>query len=997
MKKGLLINTPKVFAFLVLLPLIFPCSVYADNQLESSLHRLVSDTLPVEDSVSYHLTGLAGLVSGFLSDSRDSLDVEHSSRYPVLALQQHLKGNLKGVYVQTPSMEPGSKEHMFVRGLAKPLLSHQNVYENQPTVYLNGIPLITDHPFVYDIQKFTFNPIGSATNLLAAVDMDNVASIKVLKSPEALAILGPLAANGAIMITTKNAHAGEKQISLNGYYGVVPAFDANPVNAVYIAKRRQPFYDKYASAQANATYPGYLANTSDPNYYGPANWTDLYYKNAMVHNVNGSLTGGTERANFRFFGGASKGASGIDGTKLNRYTAAFSINMLPLTWLTVSATMRATRLNRQRNRSLRDRLAEMDYFPDLTYPLAPNKALYSRYVNAYENVAFDKNRNNVINGSFAVKAELGKWMLSSQLAFDYNEGSRDLFWPSTLLEGNNYASGYFESNRRLILNNRVSYEMEVGSAHRFVVEAGQSLRSDKHSYNYAYAYKGPSDYIKINAVDGNKNHSDYLEPKGFIAYRFIDRLKSHLLSFYGHLDYSYKGLLDFDAIIRSDASSFAQPTSRWFLSPALSLGWNLKQNFFKQNQKIDHLELKASWGRVGRLFTDGGLGAGPQYRVNVGWNGVPRMGSYNGVATLTRPYSKGWVGYQIKWPYTETKSLRLSVGLFDNRLNADATIYIEDNKRMVLGMPTLASSGYEKSFKQGLWVRNQGVEIGLSGMLIRNRAEQFVWTIGGNISLNKNILKGLPGENEEVIIGERKLVVGKSVDQFWLLQNEGIYKTTAEVPVNPATNRPLNYKGIAMQGGDAKWKDTNGDYIINDKDRVMEGHILPDFFGGFHTALEWKAFSLSANFYYAVGQSILNQEVAHRLDFINVSSASDISTTLLKDVTFWQKTFDPLEYPEYNPWSEVKPYQLQQDLYLEEASFLKLKSISLGYDMSKSTFFRKAAPSFNQMLIYVAANNVFTLTPYSGKDPEIMNYMGYNTGYGMPVMRSFTVGLKVEF
>lgn len=963
--------------------------------------REVNDTIPnsdssAVDSVSYHLTGLSGLGSSFIALSRDSMDVESAGKYPILALQQHLKGHLKGLYVQTPSMEPGSIENMYIRGITKPLLSHKDIYENQPTVYLNGVPLITDNPFVYDIQKYKFNPIGPATNLLSAIDMDNVASIKILKSPEALASLGPRAANGAIMITTKNAHAGDKKISINGYYGLAPAFDDHPVNAAYMAKIRKPYYDKYATSQNKADYPEYLSNTSDPNYYGPANWTDLYYKTAMLHSINGSLTGGTERANFRFFGGESQGNSGIDGTKINRYTAAFSINMLPLTWLTVSTSVKATRLNRDRNKSLRDRLAEMNYFPDLTYPLAPNKALYNKYLNYYDD-GFDKNSDNVIDGSFSLKAVFRHWVLSSQLAFDYNEGVRDVFWPSSLLEDNNYASHYYGSNRRLLVDNKVKYKNIFNQVHHFSVEVGQSLQAEKNAYNYAYAYKGPSDYIKINVVDGDKNHDDYLEPNIYIGNRFLDRLKSHLLSFYGHAKYSYKDILSVDAILRNDASSFAQPTSRWFISPAFSVDWNLKNNLLLNSNKVNQLDVKLSWGRIGKLFPNAMMGAGPQYRVDLGWSGERRMPSYNGVATLTRPYSYGWVGYNIKWPYSETKSLNISASLFHHRLSADITAYLKDDKRMVLGIPTISTSGFVKSFEQGLWVRNKGLEIGLEGVLIKNKSAHILWILGGNVSMNKNTLKALPGGLDEVIIENQKLVVGEAIDRFWLLHTKGIYKSDADVPINPMTNEPMTYKGVSLKGGDADWQDVNGDYVIDDKDKVLTGHILPKFVGGFNTAFEWKGLSLSADFYYAIGQKVLNKNVANRLDFINVSAAKDINTTQLKDVTFWRKTFDHSQYPEFNPWSDAKPYQLDQDLYLQNASYLKLRTLSLGYDLAKSGIFKKTDRKFDKLLIYLSANNILTVTPYPDGDPEIANYQGYYTGYGMPFMKSYTIGLKVDF
>ncbi len=995
-----------IHAFVLLVTVSFSFVSRSANASGILLYNLslsdVKDSIPVsdtttQDTVSYHLTGLSSLSASLASFSSDTMDLESSVKYPALALQQHLKGNLRGLFVQSSSMAPGAKQHMFIRGVAKPLLSKKDLYDVQPAIFLNGIPLILDHPFVYNIQKYQFKPIGPATNLLSAIDIDNISSIKILKGPEALALLGPRAANGAIVISTKNAEAGHKKIEVNGYAGVVPAYDPDPVNAAYIAKVRQPFYDKYATPAEIADYPEFLANTSDPNYYGPANWTDLYYRDAFIHSVNGSLTGGTERANFRFFGGESQSNSGIDGQKLNRYTSSFFINMLPLPWLTVATMIHATRLERTRNTGLRDRFAEMNYLPDLTYPLAPNKDLYGEYLRQYDLNSFDKNRNNLISGSFSLEADLNKWLISSQIAIDYNEAARDLFWPSTLLEGNNYVSNYYGENRRFIIKNAVRFTDTIGRNSFLTLEGGQSLQSDLHSYNYGYAYKGPSDYIKVNVVDGNEDHADYLEPKGFIAYRYLDRIKSHLVSFYGNVNYSYKNLVSLSTVVRSDGSSFAQPSSRWFISPAVSVRWNLKHQFITGASILNNLYLKVSWGRIGRLFPNAMIGSGPEYRTDLGWKGAPRMSSYNGIATLTRPYSYGWVGYDIKWPYSETRSISLNAGMFDKRLNIDLTLYNKDDKRMILGVPSMAASGYSKNFEQGMWVNNKGIEVGLSGEIIKSDLTRFYWTLDVQASANKNTLKALPGDLNEMIIGDQKLMVGKPVDQFWLLRNEGIYASDTEVPVNPATQSAMTYNGIALKGGDAKWMDVNGDYLIDNKDKSLIGHRLPIAVGGVNNNLRWRGLSFSFNFYFALGQNILNTQAAKRLDFVNVSSANDMQSVFLNEITFWQRTFDPSRFPNYNPWSETKPFQTDQDLFLEDGSYVKLRRVTLGYDLTKARFFNKWAPSFTKMLFYVSANNLVTFTNYSGMDPEVITYRGVNNGYGVPLLKSFTVGLKIDF
>src|SRR5690606_26395155 len=241
----------------------------------------------------------------------------------------------------------------------------------------------------------------------------------------------------------------------------------------------------------------------------------LYYQSQPLYAVDMSLTGGSGRANFRFFGSALQNAGNADDTNLKRYNASFYINMATFEWLTVSSMINAVRLDRDRNRSMRDRYAETRYLPDLTTPLPPNKQLYQSYLDEHDK-AIDDNINNVAQGYLALNFKLSdKLDYVSRLSFDYNEGIRDVFWPSTLMETNNFVSNYVGYHPRLLFSNTINYQTQVNQKHSIDFEAGQSFWSDVHKYNYATAYDGPNDFIKLNVVEGNPNSGSYLTPVGF--------------------------------------------------------------------------------------------------------------------------------------------------------------------------------------------------------------------------------------------------------------------------------------------------------------------------------------------------------------------------------------------------------------------------------------------------------------------------------------------------
>ncbi|SDD70373.1 TonB-linked outer membrane protein, SusC/RagA family [Mucilaginibacter pineti] len=928
------------------------------------------------------------LLKGFA----DSLNVKLSTLTPNASIQQMLKGNIAGVYVQETTGEPGTEQSMIIRGLSSPLFSKNDIYNQQPMVYVNGVPLVQESSFVFDIQKYGFNRIGPATNLLAGYDIGNINSIEVIKDPLELAKLGPNAANGAVWITTKGARSGNRQLSINSYFGFVQASKVSTTNAAYENQFRKPFYQKYATESDYLNYPGYLRDSTNADYYGPARWNDLYYQNTAVHSVDLGLTGGSDRANFRFFGSGTTNAGNADNTALNRYTASFQINMLPFSWLTVSSNVNASRMDRDRNRSLRDRFAETRYIPDLYNPLPPSENTYQALLNE-DSKSIDNNKTTAVNGYLSLGVDFNKFKFVSRLSFDYNQGTRDVFYPSTLMEGNNYVSSYLGYNQRFRIDNSLNYTRELNKDNKVVFTAGQSYQTDTHKYNYANAYNGPNDFIKINVVEGGTDSATYLKPVGYLVYRYIDKEQARLFSVYGSAKYEYKDLLSFSALIRDDGSSNAQPGSRWFIAPAFSGQWNLKNQFLKESSTFDDLTLNASWSRIGKPFTDDRFAAGPQYRVEIGWDAEPTIPGYNGVAGISRPYTSGWVGYNLKWSYTDELNVALNASLFKGRLNASATYYIKDDKRMLLSIPVPQEYGFESSYVSGMGVRNTGIELGLQGSIIKT-SNGLNWTSGINASINKNKLTALPNGLDELVIGDRKLKVGQAIDQFYIFQNQGIYNSDSEVPVNPATNKRMTFEGTTLKAGDPKWQDLNGDYVINDADKVLKGHSMPKITGGWSNDFRYGNFDLNFNIIFAVGQKALNQVASSQYDFINRESGNDINS--IKEIFSWQVNVDASKYPIYNPWSSVVPYRLDQDLFLENASYAKLRTVSVGYDLSKSAMFTKLKSTFKRAYIYLTANNLVTVSPFSGSDPELIDYNGIYTGYGMAIPRTYIIGLKLD-
>ncbi|WP_316765465.1 SusC/RagA family TonB-linked outer membrane protein [Pedobacter frigiditerrae] len=968
-------------------------------ELESKL-VLVVDTnkknklAKASDTSKKNELGASTKFSYQFKGNADTLRVGSSRAISNLSLQQMLKGNITGLYVQETNGEPGTEQSMIIHGTSAPIFTKKDIYNVQPAVYLNGVYLVQDNPFAYDVQKYDYNRIGPATNLLANIDVDNIESIIVIKDPISLAKLGPNAANGAIWITTKSAKSGLREISLNSYVGIVPAGNVQTVNGVFENNFRTPFYKKYATKANYDNYASFLRDSTNLDYFGKSNWNDLYYKNTQIYGANLGITGGNERANFRFYGTGSKSASNADETSLSKYNAFFNINMMPFKWMTVSSFLNAARMDRNRNKSLRDRFAEVRYLPDFSNPLSPNKDNYSLFLNEYSKVV-DDNRNNLLNGSLALNLQvMPKLNFNTAVVFDYNEGLRDAFYPTTLMDGVNYVSGFFGYNQRFGLNNLLSYSYEINKDHAFEFELGQSLQADAYKYNYARGYNGNSDFIKINVVDGDQTHDDYLNAiNNFYLFRYSDKMKNGLISFFGNVKYKYKDLLSFGAIVRRDGSSNGQPDSRWLTTPAFSADWNLKNQLLRDDKFFNELTIGASWARTAKIYLDDRFGAGPQYRTEYGWNEEPTIPTFGGFQGISRPYNTGWVGYGVTLPYTDRLNISASTAVLNNRLSAALVLYNRDDKNQLLNIPLSAESGYASIYKNGMEINNKGIDLTFTGNILQNE-KALSWTTALNLNYNRNELSALPEGLNELVIGNNKLKVGESVGAYWLYTNNGIYNSDSEVPTNSVSGQKLTFNGLALKAGDPKWVDYNGDYNITDADKQFTGNRMPKVVGGWINDFSYKNFDLNFHFFFALGQKAINQFDAARYDFVNRESASDINS--VKEITSWQTTNNVKSYPIYNVWSNVIPYRTDQDLFLEDASFVKLRSVTIGYDLTKTKFITNAKLGFRRAYLYLTGSNLLTITNFSGKDPELINYNGNYDGTSLPIARTFTFGLKLD-
>jgi len=919
----------------------------------------------------------------------NSVNVSQKSKYGYLSLQQILKGE-SGVFVTESTSEPGVPQQMYIRGVNKPITHSRESYNQQPLVVLDGVPLIGEHPFSYDIQSYDIERIGSENNLLMNLNLDNVESIKIHKDIAALTIFGPLGANGVIEITTNpNVNNNVKRIGINSRAGINVRPRVLTINSDYENKFRKQFYDKYTSNgkyNNDDIFPVYLSDSLNAQYYGVSDWSDSYYGHAATYDANVNISGGGKRANFQFAIGGAKNDGIADATSLAKYHSLFKLSLAPVKWMYFDAYINASRYDRSRNRNLRNRIGLMSYFPDLNTPLSPDKTIYNSYLSELDK-NIDNNFSNIVEGYLGLNLDLNKFKYTSKFIVDFNEGYRDVFYPRTVMEGNSFASNYYGYNQRLFVNNAIYYADNIGANWLINLELGNNLQWDLSKYNYAYAYKGVNDFIKLNLLDSDPNSSNYLSSSSFpreLMYKFIDRTRHNLISSYLNASFLNSNKFTGNVIMRYDGSSNAQPTSRWFFSRAASVKYNVLQ---QEKSLLEQLDVQISGGRLGLINQFDNYSQGPNYTAQVGYTGNKILGSYNAIAPLARPYDFGWVGYDLPWAYVDQVDVNLDLKLKPLHTMLSINYYLKDAKEQIFGVPGGNEYGYSTNLLSGMSVRNQGVEVMLN--MIPISRDNFSYQLSLSMNYNRNRLLKLPNGLKEIVVGERKFEVGKAIDQFWIFDNKGIYRSDSEVPViNGST---MSFKGIDMKGGDPIWVDYNNDNTIDDRDRILSGNVLPRILGNWNNNIKLKNWEVNFNLYYNIGREIINREMSNRFNFIKNEGAKDLNA--IKEIFFWEKRGDYSTYPIYNPWSSVDAYKESQSIFLENGSFLKLREVSLSYDLSKLSFIQ--SKKINKLTVFATANNVYSLTKYSGRDPELVDYTGYDGGYSMVYPRTYSLGFKM--
>ena len=939
---------------------------------------LEEETISLEEVIAI---GYGTMKKSDLTGSITSVKSDKIKNMAVKSIAEALQGRVAGVMVDKSSGKPGATSEIIIRGVGS----------------INGLSPL----FVID---------GVARGNNANYNPKDVESIEIIKDASAAAIYGAQAAGGVVLITTKKGNFNEKtQIDFTSYTGVRQITNTYKMLETpdYI-RAKKGIGENYASW----SNPALLPNT---------NWFDEIFQAGKEQAYLLSIRGGSSKMSYYLSGGYER----EDGIQKNNYWERYSLRFNADYKLNSKVTfghqlymVKVSENPATMNVPWRSLPFMAVYNADGSFASVPIESSSSGG-NDVASLAY----NHFKNGSLLLDANLfADWEIIKGLNFrvtgagGFGGGFVDSFTETDILRkaanfaSYNKSSSYSES---YTLTSLLTYSRLFGKMHDFKVMAGYEIKKSFGSSLSASANTFPISVVESFALSTNPTKS----ASGALGY-------GRGLSQFGRLNYAYDNKYLLTANIRRDGSPKFGPLNRWGVFPSVSVGWKANEESFFKNLNlgfIDLLKPRVSWGILGSDAAIGNFAYQPAYQQITlhSYDGINSVGGFNSIKVVNEA---------IKWEEIHTIDAGIDISLFKNRLSASAEYYSRQTKDMLynLTIPLSTGIGNLNSSPSAMPVNigsisNKGWELSIS---YRDKAGDFSYGLSGNLSHNENkvIDLGIPtayiyNGSLDFMSGNSpfKTVNGQPVGQIYGLITDGLIQNQQEIDAlnANATAKALAagtikapavayYNNIRTGPGDWKFKDLNNDGKISDLDRTFIGNPWPKYQYGFDLQLGWKGFDFSAQLVGIAGRDVINgvkafqqcfqQDYQTTYDVFGASFFLDNGLTDRPRMGLW----DPA-----NPTSYIKDpsnnYRFYSSYFVEDGSYLKIKNVSLGYNVP--TFLVEKI-SISRLRVYLSGQNLFTFTKFTGLDPEFANDVKNHGLYGIstyPQTKLFSFGLEVSF
>lgn len=923
------------------------------NNQKSIRFLLKEDTKTLDEVVviGYGVQKKADLTGSVANINTEKLNTQSNAN-----IGQALQGKIAGVDIVSQGGAPGSGTRIMVRGIG---------------TLNNASPL-----YIVD---------GMYMNSIDHINPNDIASIDVLKDASSAAIYGSRAANGVIIVTTKEGSntEGKPIIDLSVNLGISTAskfldmLDAKGWAEVTTIARQaigKPALDMATD----------LANKPDND------WQDIMFRPALMQNYNVSVKGGGKYSTYYTGLGYFNQDGIVKGTNYQRYNiqskndykrGIFSAG----TNLIISFShdkplhqelrggMIGTILQSVPTLEKYDDTREGGYggtYGDVVNIPHPLAIIDDNIMDRYnENVKIFANLYAQIELFKGLKYKLN---LTPDFSFERYKNYLNKYDFGLATNSITQLTERQRRRRNILVENLLTFDRTFGE-HKISALAGYTYQDSRFRHIQAYGEGLPQGLEEIDAATTNRSNEG-------------NSWRSVLTSILGRVFYSYQNKYLFTATIRRDGSSKFGKNNRYGYFPSFSLGWNVAEEKFMENVHwLDQLKLRGGYGVLGNQEIDN-----YQYSSTI-TTGINYPDGNGGL--LQGAFPKNFANPDIKWEETAMTNVGIDFMAFNNRLSLTADYYVKNTKDILLTVPIpISSGGANDPIRNAGKIRNNGFEFNLGWMDQPNPDISYGINLIGSFNKNKVIAMGSESgsikggsTNQNITTSETK--AGYPIGGYWLISTAGYFNSQEEVDAYAKDGKKIQ---PAAEPGDIKFVDANNDGVINDDDRVFQGSPFPDFTFALNGNMRYKNFDLSIGLQGVLGNKIYN---ATRQTLEDVTKGSNFLASCLD---YWTPENKNASHPRLTWDDPNRNTRAESDRYLENGSYLRLRSVQLGYTFPQ-TWFKGA---IQHARVYINAENLFTITSYSGYSPDVnadnANYRGFDN-FIYPTNRTFMLGLNVTF
>lgn len=886
---------------------------------------------------------------------------------PVNNVNEALQGKVAGVFINTPA-RPTDDASIRIRGI-------------------NTINGTTDPIYVVDGLVMDNSYSG-----FSAVNLNDVASIEVLKDASATALYGSRGSNGVVVITTKKAAKGEGKVTYDGWFGVQTYANTPKTMGTkdLFELRKDAYVNGYKQTNPNGNVDDYINNTvmgsnkvfADYEFEAYKNntnsdWLDAVDRTGFQQNHMVSLSNGSDKGNFYISVGFMDNKGIIKKSEQKKYTARINADHMIKSWLKVGTSTSFTRTENSlvddgvmnRARCANPMLAVDETIQTLNWQGVFDQNNFNPIRSL--KVDNDLNYNRLLSSNYININPIKGLNFRSTFAIDYAYKQQNVYTPNDIYESERYGTqGEAKDNRdsRLVWqwDNSLSYDFMV-KEHHFNAMVGTSATRTNFSYLNASSQGYASNLFGYHNLGAGYKQDQRGLGSGFS--------ENTLASVIARVTWDYAHRYMLTATTRFDGSSKFASGNKWGTFPSFSAAWNANEEKFLNDLNIfSQLKVRVGYGIVGNQniddFTYLSLYT-PSYSGN-----IDKGYTFSFVSNGRRATPN------IKWEKQHQFNFGLDMGWFDNRLRLTVDAFYIKNKDLLMSHSLATTTGFSYTVENIGAIENKGVELALGATIIRKN--DLEWNVNATFSHDKNKVTKLYGnanvvynvDGDRNIQNEGNLFVGESRNTLYMWRTGGIAQAADMDRLSK-----INFNGYNVNPGDLYPLDANDDKQIDQNDRVVIGSTDPKFYGGFSTDITYKGWSLNAVFNYSYGAKKLSPWYTGLITSVGTSNAS---VDLLDR---WTETNTGAKFPRVVTGVDYNHYNAgQMDFCVQKASFLRMSALTLAYTFDKNLIDKL---HLSNLRLYFTGSNLFCITDYKGYDPE--------TGDWYPPTRMFTFGVNLAF